>query len=78
LKPYYNDLVVHRGTAFGFDGNILAAIDVATGDRAWKGGRYGNGQVLLLPDHSVPYVRVGPLSAEDRTRIKAILARARR
>jgi outer membrane protein assembly factor BamB len=53
LKPYYNDLVVHRGTAFGFDGNILAAIDVATGDRAWKGGRYGNGQVLLLPDQDL-------------------------
>jgi outer membrane protein assembly factor BamB len=53
LKPYYNDLVVHRGTAFGFDGNILAAIDVATGERAWKGGRYGNGQVLLLADQDL-------------------------
>jgi len=53
LKPYYNDLVVHRGIAFGFDGNILAGIDVATGDRAWKGGRYGNGQVLLLPDQDL-------------------------
>ncbi len=53
LKPYYNDLVVHRGTAFGFDRNILAAIDVETGDRAWKGGRYGNGQVLLLPDQDL-------------------------
>ena len=53
LKPYYNDLVVHRGTAFGFDGNIMAAIDLETGDRAWKGGRYGNGQVLLLPDQDL-------------------------
>jgi outer membrane protein assembly factor BamB len=53
LKPYYNDLVVHRGTAYGFDGSILAAIDVATGNRAWKGGRYGNGQLLLLPDQDL-------------------------
>ena len=53
LKPYFNDTVVHRGTAFGFDGNILAAIDLATGERAWKGGRYGNGQVLLLPDQDL-------------------------
>jgi len=53
LKPYYNDLVVHRGTAFGFDGNILAAIDLATGERAWKGGRYGNGQMLVLADESL-------------------------
>lgn len=53
LKPYFNDLVVHKGTAFGVDGNILAAIDLATGDRAWKGGRYGNGQLLLLPDQDL-------------------------
>jgi len=53
LKPYYNDMVVHHGTAFGYDGNILAAIDVATGERAWKGGRYGNGQLLLLPDQDM-------------------------
>ena len=53
LKPYYNDSVVHRGVVFGFDGNILAAIDVETGDRAWKGGRYGNGQMLLLPDQDL-------------------------
>jgi outer membrane protein assembly factor BamB len=50
LKPYYNDSVVHRGFVFGFDGNVLAALDVATGARAWKGGRYGNGQMMLLPD----------------------------
>jgi outer membrane protein assembly factor BamB len=53
LKPYFNDSVVHRGTVFGFDGNLLAAIDVATGERAWKGGRYGNGQILLLPDQDL-------------------------
>jgi hypothetical protein len=50
LKPNSNDLAVHRGTARGFDGNVLAAIDVATGQRAWKGGRHGNGQMLLLAD----------------------------
>ena len=50
LKPYYNDSVVHHGVVFGFDGNVLAAVDLATGERKWKGGRYGNGQMLLLPD----------------------------
>lgn len=53
LKPYYNDLVVHEGAAYGFDGNILAAIDLDTGERAWKRGRYGNGQVLVLPDQDL-------------------------
>ena len=33
----------------GFDNNIFACVDLATGERKWKKGRYGNGQVLLLP-----------------------------
>ncbi len=50
LKPYFDDLVVHNGHAFGFDGDILACIGLEDGKRKWKGGRYGNGQILLLPD----------------------------
>jgi hypothetical protein len=49
LKPYFNDFVVHGGHAFGFDGRILACIDLTDGKRKWKGGRYGNGQLVLLP-----------------------------
>jgi outer membrane protein assembly factor BamB len=53
LKPYFSDFVVHRGHAFGFDGNILASIDLRNGERNWKGGRYGHGQLLLLPDQDL-------------------------
>jgi outer membrane protein assembly factor BamB len=48
LKPYFNDFVVHEGHAYGFDGAILSCVNLATGDRVWKGGRYGNGQMVLL------------------------------
>jgi outer membrane protein assembly factor BamB len=53
LKPYFNDFVVHEGHAFGFDGRILACLDLADGARKWKGGRYGNGQLVLLPEQDL-------------------------
>jgi outer membrane protein assembly factor BamB len=53
LKPYFSDFVVHKNHAFGFDGNMLACIDLKDGKRKWKGGRYGAGQIVLLPDQDL-------------------------
>jgi outer membrane protein assembly factor BamB len=53
LKPYFSDFVVHEGHAFGFDGSILSCIDLKDGTRKWKGGRYGHGQLVLLPEQDL-------------------------
>ncbi len=53
LKTMFNDFVVHNGHAFGFDGSIFTCVNLTDGKRIWKRGRYGQGQVLLLPDQDV-------------------------
>jgi outer membrane protein assembly factor BamB len=53
LNPYFNDFVVHEGHAFGFDGSNIACIDLKDGNRKWKGGRYGHGQLVLLADQDL-------------------------
>jgi hypothetical protein len=53
IKPYFNDFVVHKGHAYGFDGSLLACINLADGKRRWKGGRYGHGQAIILPDQDL-------------------------
>ena len=50
VKPYFNDAVCHEDHCYGFDNRIFTCIGADDGERRWKGGRYGNGQLLLLPD----------------------------
>lgn len=53
LKPEFPDFVLHRGHAYGFDVSMFCCIDLATGKRCWKGGRYGRGQVVQLANQEL-------------------------
>jgi outer membrane protein assembly factor BamB len=53
LKPSFNDFVVHDQAIFGFDNRVFTCVDLQSGKRRWKSGRYGSGQVLLLRDQGL-------------------------
>jgi outer membrane protein assembly factor BamB len=50
MRPSFNDFVVSDGFVYGFDGGLFCCVDLATGKRRWRQGRYGHGQVLLLAE----------------------------
>jgi outer membrane protein assembly factor BamB len=58
LKNRFNSSVLHNGHIYGFDESIFACIDARTGERKWKGGRYGYGQALLIPDSADAPARI--------------------
>lgn len=53
LKNKFTSSVLHHGHLYGLDEDILVCLDATTGERRWKDGRYGYGQVLLASGHLV-------------------------
>jgi outer membrane protein assembly factor BamB len=61
LKTKFNSPVIANGHAYGLDEGILTCVDLATGERKWKGGRYGYGQVLLASNHLIVTTDAGDI-----------------
>ncbi|MDA0204175.1 MAG: PQQ-like beta-propeller repeat protein [Acidobacteria bacterium] len=59
MRNKFNSSVLHDGYIYGLDESIMACIDVMTGERKWKGGRYGYGQLLLAGEHIVVLTESG-------------------
>lgn len=80
MKNKFNSSVYHNGYVYGLDEGILTCLDVNTGERKWKGGRYGYGQVLLASDHLIitsdqgdlALVKATPDSYTEVTRFAAL------
>jgi outer membrane protein assembly factor BamB len=53
MKNKFNSSVLHNGYVYGLDEGILSCLDVNTGERKWKDGRYGYGQVILAGGHLI-------------------------
>ena len=50
LKPKFTDLVLHNGYVYGLNETRLTCLNALTGERAWRGPRYGHGQILGVGD----------------------------
>lgn len=61
MKNKFTSSVLHEGYIYGLDEAILACIDARTGERMWKGGRYGYGQVVLASGHLIVSTERGEL-----------------
>lgn len=50
LKSEFSNMVARDGFVYGLDDGILVCLDLTSGERKWKDGHYGHGQILLVRD----------------------------
>ena len=50
LKAKFTNVVHRDGYIYGLDDGVLVCLDLTDGQRRWKRGRYGHGQVILVDE----------------------------
>jgi outer membrane protein assembly factor BamB len=80
-KVNFNDFVIHKGYAYGFDGPALTCIDLKDGRRMWRGARYRGFQILLADQElliiltekgEVALVSADPIEFREMAKIRAL------
>jgi outer membrane protein assembly factor BamB len=61
LKSKMSNFVLHENYIYGLDNGILTCIDLVDGQRKWKRGRYGHGQMLLVGDKLLIQAETGEI-----------------
>jgi len=78
LKTKFANVAIHEGHAYGLSDGILECVRLADGTRAWKGGRYGQGQVLRVGGLLIVQAESGEVvlvdCVPDAHRVRARLA----
>ena len=80
MKTQFNSVHVLNGHIYGLDDGTLACLNIETGERLWKEGRFGAGQSLLVDDAiivmgekgDVALIEAKPDGYHEMGRIKAL------
>ena len=80
LKAKFTTVVLYKEFLYGLDDGILVCLDPKTGERNWKNGRYGHGQLILVKDllliiseqGRIALVKPNPDSFEEITHFNAL------
>jgi outer membrane protein assembly factor BamB len=80
MKSKFANMILHAGYVYGLDDGVFTCLDPATGERRWKAGRYGHGQLLLVDgwllvqteDGEVVLLEPSPDEARERGRFRVL------
>ncbi len=83
LKAKFANVVHKDGYIYGLDDGVLVCLDLSDGQRKWKRGRYGHGQLILVDDHlliqsesgDIALVDASPVEHRERARFPALGSR---
>jgi outer membrane protein assembly factor BamB len=68
MRSKFSNPVYYDGFLYGLDeSERLVCVDAATGQRQWRDGHYGHGQLLLVGDKLVALTETGQLALVEAT-----------
>jgi outer membrane protein assembly factor BamB len=80
MQCKFTSPVLYKDHIYGLDEAVLSCVDVATGQRVWRGKRYGHGQLLRQDDllvvlgegGEVALVEASPKAFRELGRVQAL------
>lgn len=70
LKAKFANMVYKDGYIYGLDDGVLVCLDLTDGQRKWKRGRYGHGQLILVDDLLLIQTESGDVVLVDASSIE--------
>ncbi len=65
LRSKFANLLLIDGFVYGLNDGVLACLDPETGDRRWRGARYGHGQLLQVGERILAQTEEGEIVLID-------------